>query len=158
MNKTLIIFSTILLCTTSYVSYGNFKGKKLFCKDTEGFNNERYHFNFGEILNHYAYSFEDEKVHYYYFFRNNDKILFKKSGTSKYVTNENQIEWIENWSETTFQNKLDRKTLILKSKGNYQPNFFQCKFFISSKWENKKKALLDYFQKKYDERRLGNKF
>ena len=157
MNKTLIVYLTILLCTTSYVSYGNIKGKKLFCEVKEGFNNEKYPFNFGKILDYYAYSFEDEEVHYYYFLRNNDKILFKKSGTSKYVTNENYIEWVEKWSETTFQNRLNRKTLVLKSKGNNQPHFFLCKVFVSSKWNNKKKELLDFFQKKYDEKRRGNK-
>ncbi len=157
MNKTLTVFLTIILFSTSYVSQGNIKGKKLFCEAKERFNNERFPFDFGKILDYYAYTFEDKEVHYYYFLRKNDKILFKKSGSSQYLSNENHIEWVEKWSGTILQNKLNRKTLVLKSEGNYLSHFFQCKIFISSKWNDKKKELLDNFQRKYDERRRSNK-
>ena len=155
--KFILTIFFIFISLNPFVSNGNIIGKKLFCQPTEKINYDKYPFNFGEILDYYAYVFGYKEVHYYYFLRDKDKILFRKKSSNKYTINENHIEWFENWSDEDYHNKLNRKSLILQSKGNNRTTFFQCKNLTPSEWNNKKAEVLEYLQKKYDEKRSENK-
>lgn len=158
--KFILTFVFIFIYLNFSVSSGDINGKKLFCQPTKKINYDhydKYPFNFGEILNYYAYDFGYKEIHYYYFLRDRDKILFRKKNSNKYTINEKHIEWFENWSNQNYHNKLNRKTLILRSRGNNQTTFFQCENLTPSEWNNKKTEVLEYLQKKYDNKRIKNK-
>ena len=105
--KLILTFVFIFIYLNSSVISGDISGKKLFCQLKKKINYDQYPFNFGEILDYYAYVFGYEEVHYYYFLRDKDKILFRKKNSNKYTTNENHIEWFENWSDENYHNKCE---------------------------------------------------
>ena len=156
MKNIIVTFLTIFIFINPYISYGNISERKLFCKSKEVYDFDKYSFDAGKILDIYAYIFKQNKINSYYFFRDKDKILFKKHSSTKYRVNENFIQWNENWDDKIFYQKLNRRTLTLSSIGSFEHKY-KCEILTTNKWNKKKNELLNYFQKEYDKRRIRNK-
>ena len=147
MNKLFII--TIILLFQSFPSYGNLNGKNLICECI----GKEDCFKENQTRSYRLYSFDDNLVKKLTIYRVGEQFKIGNYEGVKYEIDHSLVSWN--------RVSLDRKSLKISTYFLYGNSFvqikLQCKVFNNKEFKEKITSMKKDFQKRYDNKKKGNK-